>query len=111
MIRDGNGDELTYWPISGVIEGDDTDPLLFTPTTQGQKITATRDDRVVVKCRVAGAGPYTDISNGSLDVSALMLDGSVDFDIYATVMGPIEGLERIPITVTVGSSGPAGWLS
>jgi hypothetical protein len=110
MIKDAIGEELTYWPVS-IVEGEDSEELTFEvemPVPMGT-ISAREDARVRTWCRKAGDPTFTDISAEPLDISSLT--GDVDFEIYVEADGPIEGLERIPIPVIVGTSASAGWTA
>jgi hypothetical protein len=111
MIYDEIGNELTYWPISGLTEGDSSEVLtikITTPIVNGE-LFATSDDRYKVWARFKGVGdPYTDISAAPLDVNVNPL-GDRELEIYVEVLSPIDGFERIPISVVTGTSTSAGW--
>ena len=109
MIKDANGNELTYWPISGLIEGQDSEVLQFTvevPETPAY-LRAAEDERYIAWARKVGDTDYVDIETDPYDLSAL--SGDVDFEMYIEATGPIDGLERIPIVVSDGTQYPAGW--
>lgn len=110
MITDSNGDELTYWPISGLVEGDLSETLDFTidVPTGGGSIIPTVDSRVYVWAKKVGDASFTNISLTPYDLTGL--SGSVDFQCYVEALSPIEGLEMIPIAVTAGTSSAAGWV-
>lgn len=110
MIKDEIGNELVYWPISGLGEGESSGVLTFNvPTPQHLgRLRASIDSRVKVFCRVAGVGSYVDISSTSIDL-AVLAGPDTDFEIYVEAQSPIEGLERVPISVVAGTSSSAGW--
>ena len=112
MIFDANGNELIYWPISGLIEGENSDTLDFTvevPATVAS-LTTTLDSRVNVWVKKVGDVAFVNISETSYDLTGLG-PGDVDFQIYLEALTPIEGLERIPITITAGVAYSAGWVT
>lgn len=111
MIKDANGNEITYWPITGLIEGQDSIVLDFTvevPVTPSA-LAASYNVKVKTWARKVGDTDYVDISVDPYDLSAL--SGDVDFQGFVEAVGPIEGLERIPIVVSAGTGHPAGWSS
>jgi hypothetical protein len=111
MILDADGNELVYWPISGLIEGEDSEVLEFTipvpdyPTM----LTASLDDRGIVWARKVGDAGYVNISTTPYDLSAL--SGFQDFQCYVEALTPIVGLERVPFSVVAGTGSPAGWVT
>lgn len=110
-LLDSIGDELTYWAISGLIEGEDSEVLDF--TIEGllggpQSIYANLDARANVWVRKVGDASYTNVS-----LTPYVLDGIIgdrNFQCYIEALTPISGLERIPFTITSGTSSPAGWV-
>lgn len=110
MIKDANGDELIYWPISGLIEGEDSETLDFTVEipVEASLLSATIDSRIIVWAKKVGDVSFVDISNSPYDLS--LLSGDVDFQVYIEALTPIDGLERIPVSVMAGTSSPAGWV-
>lgn len=112
MITDSNNDELTYWPISGLVEGETSEVLDFTienPSTPAV-LSANQDDRLIVWARKVGDVSYVDIATTPYDLSGFSA-GPLDFQCYVEALTPIEGLERVPVTVSAGTSSPAGWSS
>ena len=109
MITDSDGNELVYWPISGLIEGENSEVLSFTVAvpTEEASITATYDARINVWVKKVGDASYVNISTNPYDLAGL--SGDVDFLVYIEALSPIEGLERIPISIVVGSGSSAGW--
>lgn len=110
MIKDAGGSELTYWPIPGLVEGEQTDVLTILVDTPvaGARLLASPDPRVRIWGREAGGGAYVDLGDEGLDLSALPA-GETAFEIYAEAVGPIEGLERVALSVSAAVSAPAGW--
>lgn len=110
-IRDTDGVSLEYWPISGLVEGEDSEILFFEvdfgSSASGHELRATPDARVKTWAKKTGDPSFQDISDTAYDVSALT--GVVEFQTYVELVGPIVGFQRIPISVSVGSSSPAGW--
>jgi hypothetical protein len=108
MILDENENELVYWPISGLIEGENSQELTFMlegPTSG--KLVGTEDDRVTVFARPKGVGAeYQDISNVPIEVNIVV---NTEYEIFVRANSPIEGLERVPVSVVLGSSNPAQW--
>lgn len=113
MIYDAQDNELAYWPISGLVEGESSEVLTFkveTPVTNGL-LAASKDDRVTIYARRKGVGAsYQDIATDPIDLSALPV-GPTEFEVFIQALSPIVGLERVPIQVTSGTSTPAGWTT
>lgn len=112
MILDSDGNELVYWPISGLIEGQDSETLEFTvpvPVTGGE-LSASADPRLIVWAREAGDVTWVNVSENPIDLTALA-GTDVDFECYVEALSPIEGLERVPVSVNAGTGSPAGWTS
>lgn len=122
MIVDLNGNELTYWPITGLIEGQDSEHLIFSevlvnlhpsPTTDARPtnptfLYASFDSRVSVWAKqVSRAAPFRNISLYPLDLTGI--EGEINVEIFVRALSPISGLERVPISVVVGTSFKAGW--
>jgi hypothetical protein len=110
-----NGVPFDYWPISGLVEGHTSDILLVRyEVEQGwiATISATPDPRIRVFYRRAFIGHYT-----NLDVPrrfrASMFETSdvafIDLQFYVQALAPISGLERVPVSVSIGTGGPARW--
>lgn len=120
MIRDANGNELIYWPISGLIEGADSEVLYFeldVPSTPS-RLSATHDSRTNVWVKLLGGDadpppdppPHFGYLNISIDPYDLAgLDGVAEFNCIVEALTPITGLERVPLSIVVGTSSGAGW--
>lgn len=110
-ITDTDGVSLEYWPISGLVEGEESEVLFFEvnfgTAVAGRILLATPDARVKTWAKKTGDPSFQDISDTPYDISGL--SGVVEFQTYVELIGPITGFERIPISVAVGSSSPAGW--
>lgn len=110
MIYDTNGTELVYWPISGLISGQDSAILAIrVPTPQpGKALTSTTDTRAVVYARLHGGGPWLDLAAHPQDLS-ILVGPTTDFDVYIHANADIGPFERIPFTVGVAGLSPADW--
>lgn len=109
LIRDTDGDEFTYLPISGLKEGDTVGPItVYIETPNEGSLSADFDARMTITARVTGVGSYVNINATPLDLSG-MAPGTTGFDIKVTANSPIVGLERVPLYVAVSTQGPAGW--
>ena len=112
-IYDENGDDLVYWPISGLEEGTASETiniLVDTPVTNGL-LTATDDARATVYAREAGsADPWQDIADDPIDLSGYPV-GQTEFEVYVQALSPISGFQRVPLQVTAGTATAAGWTT
>ncbi len=106
MIKDADGNELSYWPISGLIEGEDSETLVFY-VQGGGTLYATESDKCIFWARRVGDPTWVNVAVSPY--SLVGLTGDIAFEGYVEALTPIVGLERIPLTVVAGSSGPAGW--
>lgn len=107
-IKDSADNVLVWIPITGLVEGQDSQEVDFNMTTpRTGMLSASHDDRVNIFAKVVG-GIYQNIDTDPIDLSVLS-SGVTNFKVYAHALSPIEGLERIPISVTAGESKPAGW--
>lgn len=111
MIKDTDGMEITYWPISGLIAGDTSQHLTFTVEVPGSNATlsCTEDDRLIVWAKKVGDASFVNLATSPYDLTGL--SGDVDFEMYIEALSPIEGLNRIPIIVSAGTSSDAGWTA
>ena len=111
MIKDTTGSEVTYWPISNLIEGQITGVMEFVIDTPVAGVLKTSSDgRLRVWARALGEPSYVNISVTGLNLSGY---GAVEttFQMYAEALAPIEGFERVPLTVTAAVSSAAGWAN
>jgi hypothetical protein len=111
IIKDADGNDLVFWPVSGMAEGDVIGPVLITitDTPLDAEFTTRVDPRLTVLARVNGVGPYLDISLNPIDLSSLP-SGGVTLQVKLQANAPINGVERVPLTVGTYSSSPAGWV-
>ena len=112
-MKDANGIELTYWPITGLIEGESSQVLTIKVTTPvvGGYLRASNDPRLKVWARRKGVGAsYVDIRLTGIDISGMPV-GDTEFEIYAEAVTPITGLERIPVAVSASGASAANWLT
>lgn len=111
MIKDSDGVEITYWPISGLTVGEVSETLEFTVelgvSGAGTALKSSIDASVAVWAKQPSDISVVDISQDPYDLSAL--SGDVDFELYVEALGPVDGLVRIPIEVFAGVASPAGW--
>jgi hypothetical protein len=111
MIKDTDGNELTYWPISGLVEGENSQTLQFIVENTGTgKVSASVDSRLIVWARPVGNPIWVNIAVAPIPLSGYPI-GDVDFECYVEALSPIVGLERVPVSVVAGSSSAAGWVS
>jgi hypothetical protein len=112
VIKDAEGHQLSYWPIPGLVEGEETGVLTILVDTPvaGSRLVATYDARVRLWGRVAGSGDFVDLAQEGLDLSALPA-GETAFELYAEAVGPVAGLDRVALSVAAGVNSPAGWLT
>lgn len=106
LITDSTDAELTFWPIS-MVEGANSEQIVFKiDTDTAGLLKAELDSRMNVWVRPLGSvDPYTNISSVGLSVGV----GITQWEIYIQALSPITGLARIPLSVSVGTSHPAGW--
>jgi hypothetical protein len=111
MIRDADGVELTYWPVTGLRAGEDSPPLnIFVDTPQVGRLRASEHEHLTIWGRPAGlGGPYTDLTHTGLDL-AMLAGPETEFEIYAAASSAVTAVERVALTVGVMFSRPAGWL-
>lgn len=112
MFKDEQGNELRYWPISNLAEGESSEVIrikLDAPTSGKLKASVDSRARVWAKWTQFPSNPFVNISNGQ----GIPLDGIPGpyavFDIYVEALSPIDVFERVPITVVASVSVPAGW--
>lgn len=109
-MKDGLGNQLDYWPLSGLVEGQLSDTFPFKVATPAFAfLTATEDTRVKVWCRSVGVGLFQDIAIFPINLEFFPA-GDTDFEFYVEALTPIMGLERVPITAVAAESEPAGWV-
>lgn len=111
MIRDADGNELTYWPVTGLRAGEDSPTLnIFVDTPQANRLRASVHEHLTIWGRPAGlGGPYTDLTNTGLDLH-LLAGPETGFEIYAHASTAVTTVERVALTVGTISGGPADWF-
>jgi len=114
MSKDADGHVFTYWPITGLVEGENSEVLTFseqTPSTNGF-LRSTGNDVVNVWARRKGVGAsYQNIVTTPIDLSG-MPAGDTEFEIYLECIGPIpDGMEIVTLYVTASFARAAGWTT
>jgi len=112
-MKDANGDELTYWPITGLVEGETSQVLTILVTTPvvGGYLRASNDPRLKVWARPKDVGEdYVDIRFTGIALADMPV-GDTEFEIYVEAVTPITGLERIPVAVSASGASAANWLA
>lgn len=108
-MRDGLGNDIVYIPISGLVEGQSTPVFsVFVDLPSTGKFTSESSTKARVMGREAGTMMYVDIAQEPFDLAG-MVGSEVEFELYVEALYPIEGLERIPLSVSAGEAKPAGW--
>lgn len=112
MIRDTNGNELTFWPIANLLVGQLSEVLTIrvdTPSINGF-LRSTQDARVNVWGRRKGIGAaYQNLEAAPIPLG-LLAGPYTEFEIYVEAVGPItNGFERVPFTVSASRSSASGW--
>lgn len=112
MIYDNDGKELVYWPITGLVEGQDSEHFfLWIDTPAEAHFNASADVRLSIFGRVAGlGGPFVELSGDGIDLSG-MSEGQTRFEIYAHAEEPIEEVERVILNVGPFASIAANWAN
>lgn len=111
MFLDSMDMDLTYWPTS-LKEGETSEVIeiqVETPFVGYLRATNDARARVWAKWMMFPANPFINISAGS----GINLDGLsgpfADFAVYVEALSPIDGFERVPLTVVQSENRPAGW--
>lgn len=110
MIRDADGKELTYWPVTGLRAGEDSDVLhIFVDTPQVARLRASLDPHLAAWGRVAGlGGPWTNLGDVGLSL-ALLAGPETEFEVYVSASAEVVTVERVALTIGAATSGPANW--
>lgn len=112
-IKDADGNEFLYWPVSGLEEGEVTGTILVvlevTDGPAGGTLSATNDARIAVMARAVGVGAFQNIASNPIDLEGLP-NGDNPFEVYLEALSGIVGVERVSLTVSAASSRAAGWL-
>lgn len=111
MITDTLGNELTYWPISELIEGGVSETLEFVVPipSHASELKGAADYRYIIWAKKVGDAAFVNL--GTTPYSLAGLSGNVHFQMYIEALSPIVGLERLPIPIVAGASAPAGWTA
>jgi hypothetical protein len=106
MIKDSNGDEFTYMPLT-LVEGAES-PLVRVSVEIPSKgaFKATSDARARVLARRVGETMFVDLADNPIVYGAAQADGEFDLKIEA---GSITGFEMITLNVGFFSASSAGW--
>jgi hypothetical protein len=110
MIYDEDNRELLYWPITGLVEGQASEHIIIgVDTPQDRKLTVTDDSRLRVWARLEGtADAFVDLAEDPIDLLGLPA-GRTQFEIYCEATSPMEGLERVALSLSESGSMLAGW--
>lgn len=111
-IRNENGSDAEYWPITGLPAGSVSNTRTFLIDTPLNGILyATDHDKVRVHCTCAAAGIVArDLGSNPIDLSAISAGPDTEFEIWVEALTPIVGLYRVPLAVGAGIANPAGWV-
>lgn len=111
-IKDEDGEEMVFWPVEGLVEGETSSPITIKvdcPLPSGE-LKGSSDSRLIIWARQkALGGPYQNISDTGIDLSALV--GEVEFEVYVEATAGISGVERVPFVVMASTSEPAPWTN
>jgi hypothetical protein len=110
MIRDGNGEELLYWPITALRAGQDSQVLhgIRVDTPDPGLLQATEDERAIVYISEAGVEDYIDLAQNPIDLSARPGPYAA-FDVYVHAVEDTGPFERVGLEVGPARSSAAGW--
>lgn len=110
MIFDDAGSVLTYWPITGLTEGEESQHIFIRVDTPVMGLfSATDDPRLRVFGRIDGPGPFVDLALEGVDLSAFGV-GQARLEIYCLAHSPIALVERVGLNVGTTSDAAAGFL-
>jgi hypothetical protein len=111
MIKDFEGNEIVYWPITGLASGEQSETIVIRIATPVVGyLRAESNDKVSVWARVQSQGTFVNISETPIDLSNMLGAEETAFEIYVEAAESIDGLERIPISVLASKSRSAGWI-
>jgi hypothetical protein len=111
-LKDSDGNELTYWPISGLTAGESSEVLTFTQDIElgaESKLRATPDPRYKIWAKRTADVSYQDITVSPYDLTGL--SGTIEFQVYVEALSTIVGVERVPISVGASVAKSALWKS
>lgn len=110
MIFDDAGSVLTYWPITGLTEGEESQHIFIRVDVPVMGLfSATDDPRLRVMGKLDGPGPFVDLATVGVDLSA-MSPGQARMEIYCVAHSPIDLVERVGLTVGAASDAAAAYL-
>ena len=114
MIEDQNGNEMTYWPISGLTEGEHSETIRISVLiAENGYLQAAQNSNLRIYARFLGTGDFADIADSPVSLDGPLhnppVSGRLDFEIYAAAVGPISGLERVALSVSASKGSSADW--
>jgi hypothetical protein len=109
VIYDNAGNELTYWPVSGLAAGDDSAVFVIgVDTPQDSDLTVGADDRVLVMARLNGTSDaFVDIAASPISLRAM--SGRVLFDIKLRATMSIISFDRVALSPGTTIESGAAW--
>ena len=110
IFKDGEDFNLSYWPISGLKAGEDSQELEFSFVIPAGvvRLRASQNVNAEIWAKKVGDASFQNISEESYDLS-LLPKVKTDFVAYVHALGDIEGLQREILGLGTGTSSPAGW--
>lgn len=111
-MKDEDGELFTYWALTGLVEGENSDVLTFSEAVpMDGELRATDDSRVITWARRKSVGgPYFNLVTDPIDLSGLPA-GDEEFELYIEAIGPVSaGSELGTIFVSSAIASAAGWL-
>lgn len=112
MIVDGIGTVLQFWPLT-LVAGQSSQVLAFTidnPSGPTAHMSASHHANLKVWAKRVADMSYVDISVSPYNLSGVSA-GPTNMLLYVEAVDDIIGFERDPVSVIVGSSSAAGWVS
>lgn len=109
-IRDGDGRELLYWPITSLRAGQDSQILrgIRVDTPDAGELQATADERAIVYISEAGAEDYIELAANPISLAGYPGPYAA-FDIYVHAVEDTGPFERVGLEVGPSRSSAAGW--
>ena len=121
-ILDADGNEITYWPIPGLVVGQLSEDLVAhiqLPVNGKLFASVGNPERVSVRCTMPTSNITTGARQGNISTTPADLNynpvlGQTMFRFQVRAKTPTPGqtfppVERVPISVTITQSSPAGW--
>jgi hypothetical protein len=112
MIRDGDGNELLYWPITALQAGTDSQILrgIQVDTPNPGLLQVTADERAIVYISEAGAEDYVNLAENPIPLDARPGPFTA-FDVYVHAVEDVGPFERVGLEVGPARSSAAGWAA